>query len=57
MFILRHIGCGGEVKQDLTTIYTYEDEDGSLSEVASLRCQRCGKEIVGDNQLDIDRTK
>ena len=51
--MLRHRGCGGEVKPVPGDGYEYEGEDGKMRYEARLVCDKCEQEITGDPQVDI----
>jgi len=44
--ILHHKNCGGELREDPSTIYSYEG-----SEIPAIRCHKCGQEIGGDAEI------
>jgi hypothetical protein len=47
-----HKGCGGEIVEDKTYMYEYEREDGTIEYHLRQICSKCGKEILGDEDIE-----
>lgn len=50
---MRHKNCGGEIREDWTKVYVYADDDGNQCQVPGFVCQKCGKEILGDPEVEV----
>jgi hypothetical protein len=56
---MKHRGCGGQVEPDLKSEpYHYDSNKGTCNEddpeIPVYRCVKCGREILGDAQLELD---
>ena len=51
---MRHKDCEGIVIEDWDRIYEYKREDGKVEQHPSLICLKCGQEIIGDEQLELE---
>ncbi len=52
---MKHNGCGGEIiyRTDLPP-YEYEADNIVISEVHPYVCSKCGREILGDMEIEDD---
>lgn len=48
-----HKDCGGSVHSSRETPYAYEHDDGSIEYISRLICHTCGREILGDAELEV----
>lgn len=52
---MKHKDCGGEITEDETHPgYTHVDEDGNDQWFPAIFCLKCGKEIVGDAEIELE---
>ena len=49
--MMKHKNCGGEIKSDPRKAYSY-DNDGKQESHPALRCTKCGREILGDPDIE-----
>lgn len=49
-----HRDCGGEIILDESKTYDYELDNGVMTEVPAWRCRKCGKEILGDAEIELN---
>ena len=49
---MKHKGCGGQILEDHSHMYTYVTESGTIEFHPRLNCAKCGREIVGDSQIE-----
>jgi hypothetical protein len=52
---LVHHGCGGSVAEDWSDPYCFEGDDAKTfgEKIPRYVCGRCGKEILGDREIQI----
>ena len=55
MIGLIHRNCGGKVLEDWSDPYHFEGEDAGVfgEKVPRYVCAKCGKEILGDREIQI----
>jgi hypothetical protein len=53
---MRHRGCGGRVEEDWENPYRFEGEEAEeFGEIVPrFMCRKCGQEILGDAQLEME---
>lgn len=60
---MKHLNCGGTIEEDFSKLYDYEIEahesyTGEIQylKIAALLCNKCGVEILGDNEIEVDES-
>jgi len=51
---MKHRHCGGNISQDWNFMYQYEGINNVKHSVPALRCEKCGKVILGDGEIDTE---